>query len=87
MEIKFFLTVSVEVLAPQLVLAPVLALGLALGPPVVTTVESRRCPLLLWGTEVVKVSVLVGPGPWWLGLVVMVAVIALTEVRDPAQSA
>ena len=68
-------------------LTPQLALVLALVLPVVMKAESRRCPLLLWGMEVVKVSVSVGPGPWWLGLVVVVAVIALTEVRDPAQSA
>ena len=68
-------------------LTPQQALVLALVLPVATKVESRRCPLLLWGMEVAKVSVSVGPGPWWLGLVVVVAVIALTEVRDPAQSA
>ena len=83
LEIKSFQTASVVALAPQLVLAPVLALV----PPVVTKVESRRCPLLLWGTEVVKVLVSEGPGPRWLGLVVVVAVIALMEVRGPAQSA
>ena len=76
-EIKFFPTASVVALTPQL----------ALVLSVVTKVESRRCPLLLWGMEVAKVSVSVGLGPWWLGLGVVVAVIALTEVRDPAQSA
>ena len=83
LELKFYPTASVVVLTPQLVLAPVLALLL----PVVMKVESRRCPLLLWGTEVVKVLVSEGPGPRWLGLVVVVAVIALMEVRGPAQSA
>ena len=76
-EIKFFPTASVVALTPQL----------ALVLSVVTKVESGRCPLLLWGMEVAKVSVSVGLGPWWLGLGVVVAVIALTEVRDPAQSA
>ena len=78
-------------MSAQVMLAVLLLLVRPPATKLEMKVEFRSCPLcLLEVTEEVKALVSVGPGPWWLGLVLVavVAVVALVlEVKDPAQSA